>query len=63
MAWVILVLAGLLEAGWAVGLKYTAGFTRFWPSVGTLACMGGSVYLLALAVRELPVGTAQGLFI
>lgn len=62
MAWVILVLAGLLEIGWAVGLKYTAGFTRFWPTVGTLACMGASVYLLALAIRELPVGTAYAVW-
>jgi quaternary ammonium compound-resistance protein SugE len=62
MAWVILVFAGLLEIGWAVGLKYTAGFTRFWPSVGTLAGMGASVYLLALSVRELPVGTAYAVW-
>ena len=62
MAWVILVLAGLLEIGWAVGLKNTAGFTRFWSSAATLACMAGSVYLLALALRELPVGTAYAVW-
>lgn len=62
MAWVILVLAGLLETAWAVGLKSTEGFTRFWPSVGTIACLCGSVYLLALAVRELPVGTAYAVW-
>lgn len=62
MAWVILVLAGLLEIGWAASLKSTAGFTRFWPSVGALTCMGASVYLLALSVRELPTGTAYAVW-
>ncbi len=62
VAWVFLVLAGLLEVGWVVGLKYTAGFTRFWPSVGTLVCMAASVYLLALSVRELPTGTAYAVW-
>ncbi|GAB3250193.1 DMT family transporter [Chitinimonas naiadis] len=58
MAWIILTLAGLLEIGWAVGLKYTEGFTRFWPSVATLLAMVASVSLLGLAVRTLPLGTA-----
>lgn len=58
MPWLILVLAGLLEVGWAVGLKYTAGFTRLWPSVGTLASMVSSVVLLGIAMKSLPVGTA-----
>lgn len=62
MAWILLVCAGVLEIGWALGLKYTAGLTRFWPSVATLTCMAASVYLLALAVRDLPVGTAYAVW-
>ncbi len=58
MAWLILTVAGLCEVGWAVGLKYTAGFTRLWPSVLTGASMLASVWLLGLAVKTLPVGTA-----
>ena len=57
MAWVILVIAGLFEVGWAIGLKYTEGFTRFWPSVGTAISMVLSVVLLGWAMRSLPVGT------
>ncbi len=62
MAWVLLVLAGLLEIGWAVGLKATAGFTRVLPSLVTLSLMAGSVYLLALSVRSLPIGTAYAVW-
>ena len=62
MSWFILFVAGLLECGWAIGLKYTEGFTRFWPTVATLACMAVSVYLLGVAVRELPVGTAYAVW-
>lgn len=62
MAWIVLVLAGILEIAWAVGLKYTDGFTRFWPSVGTLAAMTASVVLLAIAVRDLPLGTAYAVW-
>lgn len=62
MPWILLACAGLLEIGWALGLKYTAGLTRFWPSVATLTCMAASVYLLALAVRDLPVGTAYAVW-
>jgi quaternary ammonium compound-resistance protein SugE len=62
MSWVYLVVAGLLEVGWAVGLKYTAGFTRLWPSVFTLATMAGSVGLLGLALRALPLGTAYAIW-
>jgi quaternary ammonium compound-resistance protein SugE len=62
MAWVILFLAGLFEVAWAVGLKSTAGFTKFWPSLVTLAFMAISVYLLGLAVRDLPVGTAYAVW-
>ncbi len=62
MAWALLFLAGLLEVAWAVGLKYTDGFTRPWPTVATLAAMIGSVVLLALAVRSLPLGTAYAVW-
>ena len=57
-AWVILLLAGVFEMIWAVGLKYTDGFTRLWPSVGTLIAMVVSLWLLSLAMRTLPLGTA-----
>src|SRR5687768_5558509 len=63
MAWVILVLAGFLEIVWAVGLKYTNGFTRLVPSVLTLAAIAGSMYLLALATRTLPIGTAYAIWV
>lgn len=63
MAWVLLLLAGLLEIGWAVGLKYTHGFTRLWPSVLTLSTMAASMYLLALAARTLPIGTAYAVWV
>jgi quaternary ammonium compound-resistance protein SugE len=62
MSWVILFFAGMLEVGWAVGLKYTDGFTRVWPSIGTLAAMVASVFLLAIAMKELPVGTAYAVW-
>ena len=62
MAWVYLILAGVLEVGWAVGLKYTAGFTRLFPSVLTLACMVLSLWLLALSLRSLPLGTAYAIW-
>ena len=58
MAWIILFVAGLLEVGWAVGLKQTDGFTRPIPTVLTLAAMVASVVLLGLALRSLPLGTA-----
>lgn len=63
MAWTILVVAGLFEIAWAIGLKYTEGFTRLWPSVLTLAAMGLSVWLLGLAARELPIGTAYAVWV
>jgi quaternary ammonium compound-resistance protein SugE len=63
MAWVILVLAGLFEIAWAMGLKYTEGFTRFWPSVGTLAAMIVSVVLLGVAMKSLPVGTSYAVWV
>jgi quaternary ammonium compound-resistance protein SugE len=62
MAWGLLLLAGLLEVGWAVGLKYTDGFTRPWPSVGTAAALVASVVLLAVALRTLPLGTAYAVW-
>lgn len=62
MAWVYLTLAGLLEIGWAVGLKSSHGFTRLWPSVATLVAMAASLLLLALAVRTLPLGTAYAIW-
>ncbi|MEK9952829.1 MAG: quaternary ammonium compound efflux SMR transporter SugE [Curvibacter sp.] len=62
MAWMILGVAGLFEIGWAIGLKYTEGFTRLWPSVGTVTAMVLSVGLLGLAMRTLPVGTAYAVW-
>lgn len=62
MAWFTLFLAGLLEIGWAVGLKYTDGFTRPWPTVLTVGSMVLSVALLGLAVRSLPLGTAYAIW-
>ncbi|MCS7033267.1 MAG: quaternary ammonium compound efflux SMR transporter SugE [Phycisphaerae bacterium] len=62
MAWAILVLAGLLEIGWATGLKYTQGFTRPLASAITLSLMVGSMYLLAQAARTLPIGTAYAVW-
>jgi quaternary ammonium compound-resistance protein SugE len=62
MSWVILFVAGLFEIGWAIGLKYTDGFTRLWPSVGTVAAMLASVFLLGMAMRDLPVGTAYAVW-
>ena len=62
MPWVILVIAGLFEVTWAIGLKYTDGFTRFWPTVGTLIALVISMGLLGLAVRSLPIGTAYAVW-
>ncbi len=62
MAWVVLFFAGLLEIGWAIGLKYTEGFTKLWPSVGTALSMVLSVVLLGWAMRSLPVGTAYAVW-
>ena len=63
MAWFILFLAGLLETGWAIGLKYTAGFTRLWPSVATVIALVISFILLGVAMRSLPVGTAYAVWV
>lgn len=62
MTWIILILAGLFEVGWAVGLKYTEGFSKFWPTLGTLTAMIISLSLLGLAMRELPMGTAYAIW-
>lgn len=62
MAWVVLFVAGLLEIGWAVGLKYTNGFTRLWPSVGTVVALIASMALLGVALRTLPLGTAYAIW-
>lgn len=62
MAWVYLFIAGLFEIGWAVGLKYADGFTKLWPSVWTTVSMALSVYFLAQAVKELPLGTAYAIW-
>jgi quaternary ammonium compound-resistance protein SugE len=63
MAWFILFVAGLLETGWAIGLKYTDGFTKLVPSVLTGGAMVASMYLLAVAVRTLPIGTAYAVWV
>lgn len=62
MAWVILLVAGLFEVTWAIGLKYTEGFSRLWPSVFTLVAMVISVVLLSLALRSIPVGTGYAVW-
>jgi quaternary ammonium compound-resistance protein SugE len=62
MAWIYLVIAGLFEIGWAIGLKYTDGFTRLWPSLWTAASMILSVWLLAVALRSLPVGSGYAVW-
>lgn len=62
MAWVYLLLAALFEIAWAIGLKYSRGFTRIWPSLATLAAMVVSMTLLALAVRTLPIGTGYAVW-
>ena len=63
MSWAILVLAGLFEIGWAIGLKYTDGFTKLWPTVGTVVSMVVSLGLLGIAMKSLPVGTAYAVWV
>ena len=62
MAWVVLFIAGLLEIGWAIGLKYTEGFTQFWPSVATIGAMALSFLLLSQALKTIPVGTGYAVW-
>lgn len=63
MAWVILTIAGIFEIGWAIGLKYTDGFTRLWPTLGTIASMIVSLSLLGVAMKSLPVGSAYAVWV
>jgi quaternary ammonium compound-resistance protein SugE len=63
MAWLILIVAGLIETAWAVGLKYTDGLTRFWPSVFTVVGIVTSIVLLSISVRTLPIGTAYAVWV
>ena len=62
LSWVLLVIAGLFEVAWAIGLKYTQGFTRLWPSIGTVVALAASMGLLGLAARILPIGTAYAVW-
>ncbi|WP_327286962.1 DMT family transporter [Streptomyces sp. NBC_01198] len=63
MAWVLVAVAGLLEVVWSIGMKYTDGFTRLWPSVFTGAGVAASMLLLSQAARSLPIGTAYGVWV
>ncbi len=62
LAWILIVTAGLFEVAWAIGLKYTEGFSRLWPSLGTVACMAVSFLLLSRAMQVLPIGTAYAVW-
>lgn len=62
MAWTYLIIAGLLEISWAIGLKYTAGFTRLWPSIFTAMSMAVSIYFLSQALKVIPVGTGYAVW-
>ncbi len=63
MNWILLLLAGLFEIGWAIGLKYTHGFSRPWPTAGTVVAMAISLALLGIAMKSLPVGTAYAVWV
>ena len=63
MAWTLLLIAGLFEVAWAIGLKYTDGFTRLWPTVGTALAMIISLGLLGIAMKSLPVGTSYAVWV
>ena len=63
MAWLLLMLAGLFEVGWAIGLKYTNGFTRLWPTIGTVLAMVVSLWLLGIAMKSLPVGNSYAVWV
>ena len=63
VSWLVLIVAGVFEVGWAIGLKYTEGFTRFWPTLWTAVALIVSMALLGLAVKELPVGTAYAVWV
>lgn len=62
MAWLYLIVAGIFECGWAIGIKYTDGFTKFWPSVLTLTAMAISIWLLSMAMKTIPIGTAYAIW-
>lgn len=62
MAWTYLIVAGIFEVAWAIGLKYTEGFSRLWPSLGTVAAMAASFWLLSLSLTSLPIGTAYAVW-
>lgn len=62
-SWLLLVIAGLLEIVWAIGLKYTEGFTRLWPTLGTISAMAVSMVLLGFALRTLPAGTGYAVWV
>lgn len=61
--WIFLFIAGLLEVCWTIGLKYAQGFTKLWPSLFTLTALGLSMYFLARAIKEIPIGTAYGVWV
>ena len=63
MAWILLVVAGLIEVAWSIGMKFTEGFTRLWPSVFTIIGIAASMALLAQAAKTLPIGTAYGVWV
>lgn len=63
MRWIMLVTAGLFEVGWAIGLKYTEGFSRLWPTVWTVLAMVVSLWLLGASMKSLPVGTAYAVWV
>lgn len=63
LPWLILIVAGLFEVGWAIGLKYTEGFTRVVPTIATVICMAISLWLLGIAMKSLPVGTAYAVWV
>jgi len=63
MSWVILIIAGIFEVVWAIGLKYTDGFTKLWPTIGTLFALVTSFVLLGIALKSLPVGTAYAVWV
>lgn len=63
MAWILLIISGFLETAWAIGFKYTEGLTRFWPSVFTIIAVIASMGLLAIATRDLPIGTAYAVWV
>lgn len=63
LSWLVLLVAGLFEIGWAIGLKYTEGFTRLWPTIGTVLSMVISMALLGIALKQLPVGSAYAVWV